>query len=53
MTFVGQVYQRADAFLLGGRTSHGKYGEAVSDRGRGIRSRGERPPTMGTPNHRR
>jgi hypothetical protein len=26
---------------------------AVSDRGRGVRSRGERPPTRGTPNHRR
>ena len=27
--------------------------EAVSDRGRGVRSRGERPPARGTPNHRR
>ena len=27
--------------------------EAVSDRGRGVRSRGERPPTRGAPNHRR
>ena len=27
--------------------------EAVSDRGRGVRSRGERPPAMGAPNHRR
>jgi hypothetical protein len=26
---------------------------AVSDRGRGVRSRGERPPTRGTPKHRR
>jgi hypothetical protein len=27
--------------------------EAVSDRGRGVRSRGERPPARGVPNHRR
>jgi hypothetical protein len=27
--------------------------EAVSDRGSGVRSRGERPPTRGAPNHRR
>jgi hypothetical protein len=27
--------------------------EAVSDRGRGVRSRGERPPARGAPNHRR
>jgi hypothetical protein len=27
--------------------------EAVSDRGRGVRSRGERPSTRGAPNHRR
>lgn len=26
---------------------------AMSDRGRGVRSRGERPPTRGAPNHRR
>ena len=27
--------------------------EAVSDRGRGVRGRGERPPTRGTADHRR
>ena len=27
--------------------------EAASDRGRGVRSRGERPPTRGAPNQRR
>jgi hypothetical protein len=27
--------------------------EAVSDRGRGVRCRGERPSTRGAPNHRR
>jgi hypothetical protein len=35
------------------RKSSKEIREAVSDRGRGVRSRGERPPTRGAPNHRR
>ena len=35
------------------RKSSKEIREAVSDRGRGVRSRGERPPTMAAPNHRR
>ena len=35
------------------RKSSKEIREAVSDRGRGVRSRGERPPTRGAPDHRR
>jgi hypothetical protein len=37
----------------GGPASLKEFQETVSDRGRGVRSRGERPSAMGAPNHRR
>jgi hypothetical protein len=39
--------------LTGRRRTRQKIRKAVSDRGRGVRSRGERPPMRGALDHRR
>jgi hypothetical protein len=50
MTFINQTYQRADATSTSRIRYHGvDIREAVSDRGRDVRSRGVDPPTRGAP----